>query len=130
MATTTATPADAAADRLHLLEKRFGREYRIEHCPDDPSSYFLKPKDNPPVWKATLFPLFKTRYKFKVTFGGDGSVSYEDAYALTFNRTNGSSPEQQERIHRRTKEFGEEVDRLREELRYNEENKGAGNAST
>ena len=81
------------------------------------------------MWKATLFPLFKTRYKFKVMFGGDGSVSYEDMYALTFNRTNGSSPEQQERISRQAKEFGEEVDRLREEVRYNEE-KRAGNAET
>ena len=71
--------------------------------------------------------MFKTRYKFRVTFDTDGGVSFEDEYAMTFNRANGASIEQQERINRRTREFGEEVDRLREEIRYNnKERKGRG----
>ena len=123
MATTPTTDADAE-HRLNLLEKRFGREYNITPCKDNPSSYFLKPKSNPSVLQATIFPLFKTRYKFRVTFDVDGgTVSFEDEYAMTFNRANGASPEQQERIRRRTSEFGDEVDRLREEIRYNNNNK-------
>ena len=103
-------------------------------------SYILKAKDNPSLLMATLFPMYKTRYKYKITFHhvhvggvvggeGDGSkqeekeirVSYQDVYLITFNRTNGSTPEQQMRIYNRTKAFEEQLEKLIEEIRYDKE---------
>jgi len=52
--------------------------------------------------------MYKTRYKYKVTFSspsgnGSNTAEYTDMYAITFNRTNGSTPSQQERIYKQTK---------------------------
>ena len=43
-------------------------------------------------------------------------------YAITFNRTNGSTPTQQERIYKQTKAFEEQLDKLRVELQYDPDN--------
>ena len=48
-------------------------------------------------------------------------VSYQDMYLITFNRTNGSTPEQQMRIYNRTKAFEEQLEKLIEEIRYDKE---------
>ena len=119
---------------LKLLTKRFGNEYNISSIPSANNvidEYTLKPKNNPSLLKATLFPMYKTRYKYKVTFSspsGNGSnavekVSYKDIYAITFNRTNGSTPTQQTRIYKRTKAFEEQLDKLKVELQYDHEKK-------
>lgn len=116
---------------MKLLTKRFGDEFSITPHAKDGSdnssaeSFILKPKDNPSLVKATIFPMYKTRYKFKVTFLGDDSddMTFEDMYAITFNRTNGATPEQQERIRERTQKVQDELYRLREELRYDREKK-------
>jgi len=122
---------------LKLLTKRFGNEYNISPIPSSNNvidEYTLKPKNNPSLLKATLFPMYKTRYKYKVTFSSNSTnnntnnnvsgsnavekVSYVDLYAITFNRTNGSTPIQQERIYKQTKAFEEQLDKLQVELQY------------
>ena len=128
---------------LKLLTKRFGNEYNISSIPSSNNvidEYILKPKNNPSLFQATLFPMYKTRYKYKVTFSsnnsptnnntnssGNGSnavekLSYQDLYAITFNRTNGSTPTQQTRIYKQTKAFEEQLDKLRVELQYDHDN--------
>ena len=138
---------------MKLLQKRYGMEYNITQSSLPLSlasssstntnreySYILKAKDNPSLLISTLFPMYKTRYKYKITFHhvhvggvvggeGDGSkqgekeirVSYQDMYLITFNRTNGSTPEQQMRIYNRTKAFEEQLEKLIEEIRYDKE---------
>ena len=44
-------------------------------------------------------------------------------YAITFNRTNGSTPTQQERIYKQTKAFEEQLEKLKVELQYDHEKK-------
>ena len=91
----------------------------------------LIPKDNPSLLLATLFPMYKTRYKYKLTFhtssNSSGSeviienVSYHDLYKITFNRSNGSTPQQQTKIYKRNKLFEEQLEKLIEEIRYDRE---------
>ena len=117
---------------LKLLTKRFGNEYNISPIPSSNNvidEYILKPKSNPSLLKATLFPMYKTRYKYKVTFSsptnsvnGSNAVEYVDMYAITFNRTNGSTPTQQERIYKQTKAFEEQLDKLKVELQFDHDN--------
>ena len=108
---------------VKLLTKRFGNKYVItkhttkqeeDNAAATPattkatkSSYILKPKNNPSLLKATIFPMHQIRYKYKVTFHYNYNqqqhsnnnkiedVTYEDMNAITFNRANGSTPEQQ-----------------------------------
>jgi len=149
MSEDTASPVSEY--HMKLLQKRYGMEYKITQSSlslasssstntNREYSYILKAKDNPSLLIATLFPMYKTRYKYKITFHhvhvggvvggeGDGSkqeekeirVSYQDLYLITFNRTNGSTPEQQMRIYNRTKAFEEQLEKLIEEIRYDKE---------
>ena len=126
---------------LKLLTKRFGNEYNISTIQASSTStsnnvineYILKPKNNPSLLQATLFPMYKTRYKYKVTFSsptnnntnnsGSDLVEYVDMYAISFNRTNGSTSTQQERIYKQTKAFEEQLDKLKVELQYDHDMK-------
>ena len=136
---TTETTISRKEYHLKLLTKRFGNEYNISPIPSSNNvidEYILKSKSNPSLLKATLFPMYKTRYKYKVTFSSNNSstnscngssnavekVSYVDMYKITFNRTNGSTPTQQERIYKQTKAFEEQLDKLRVELQYDHDN--------
>ena len=133
---TTETTMSREEYHLKLLTKRFGNEYNISPIPSSNNvidEYILKPKNQPSLLKATLFPMYKTRYKYKVTFssnnsptnsfnGSSNAVEYVDMYAITFNRTNGSTPTQQERIYKQTKAFEEQLDKLQVELQYDLDN--------
>jgi len=138
---TTETTMPREEYHLKLLTKRFGNEYNISSIPSSNNvidEYILKPKNNPSLLKATLFPMYKTRYKYKVTFSsnnsptnnntnnsgnGSNAVEYVDMYAITFNRTNGSTPTQQTRIYKQTKAFEEQLEKLKVELQYDHEKK-------
>ena len=122
--------------QMKLLQKRYGSEYNISQVstslnhPNE-NGYILKPKDNPSLLIATLFPMYKIRYKYKITFHMSNNsrseviienVSYQDLYKITFNRSNGSTPQQQAKIYKRNKMFEEQLEKLVEEIRYDREN--------
>ena len=93
------------------VSARFGNEYNIEF--ESPNKAILKPKDNPSVLKATLAPMYFTRFKYSITFDDRaGAVSFEDLYAITFNRSNGATPQQQQRIQDRHHAFKSQLEKM------------------
>ena len=127
------THTSACDYQMKLLQKRYGSEYNISQISStslnhpNEYEYILMPKDNPSLLLATLFPMYKTRYKYKLTFHTSSNssseviienVSYQDLYKITFNRSNGSTPQQQAKIYKRNKLFEEQLEKLIEEIRY------------
>jgi len=93
------------------VSARFGNEYNIEF--ESSNKAILKPKDNPSVLKATLAPMYFTRFKYSITFDDRaGAVSFEDLYAITFNRSNGATPQQQQRIQDRHHAFKSQLEKM------------------
>lgn len=80
-----------------LMEQEFGSDFEIVW--QSPSTVTIKPKDQPSKLQAALFPMFKTRYSYNIIFRDDGQIELKDNYAITFNRSNGATAEQQDRIH-------------------------------
>ena len=131
------TDTSSCEYQMKLLQKRYGSEYNISQSStslNHPNEYeyILIPKDNPSLLLATLFPMYKTRYKYKLTFHTSSNsssediienVSYQDLYKITFNRSNGSTPQQQTKIYKRNEMFEEQLEKLIEEIRYDREMK-------
>ena len=93
------------------VSARFRNEYNIEF--ESSKKAILKPKDNPSVLKATLAPMYFTRFKYSITFDDRaGAVSFEDLYAITFNRSNGATPQQQQRIQDRHHAFKSQLEKM------------------
>ena len=93
------------------VSARFGNEYNIEF--ESSNKAILKPKDNPSVLKATLAPMYFTRFKYSITFDDrTGAISFEDLYAITFNRSNGATPQQQRRIQDRHHAFKSQLEKM------------------
>ena len=93
------------------VSARFGNEYNIEF--ESSNKAILKPKDNPSVLKATLAPMYFTRFKYSITFGDrTGAISFKDEYAITFNRSNGATPRQQQRIQDHHHAFKSQLEKM------------------
>ena len=93
------------------VSARFGNEYNIEFESSNKAN--MKPKDNPSVLKATLAPMYFTRFKYSITFDDrTGAVSFEDLYAITFNRSSGATPQQQQRIQDRHHAFKSQLEKM------------------
>ena len=108
------------AYRGALVASRFGNEYSVEF--ESASRAILKPKDNPSVLKATLAPMYFTRFKYGISFDDrTGAVSFEDLYAITFNRSNGATPQQQKRIQDRHHAFKGQLEKLEATMEHNRE---------
>ena len=106
--------------RRALIFSRYGNDYRIEM--ESPSWATLKPKTNPSLLKATLAPMYYTRFKYRITFDDrTGAVAFEDCYAITFNRSNGATPEQQRRIQDRNRAFRDQLDQMEASLEHHRE---------
>jgi hypothetical protein len=106
--------------RRGLIFSRYGNEYRIEM--ESPTRATLKPKTNPSLLKATLAPMYYTRFKYRITFDDrTGAVAFEDCYAITFNRSNGATPEQQRRIQDRNRAFRDQLDRMEATMEHHRE---------
>ena len=108
------------AYREALVTSRFGNEYSVEF--ESATRAILKPKDNPSVLKATLAPMYFTRFKYGISFDDrTGAVSFEDLYAITFNRSNGATPQQQQRIQNRNHAFKSQLEKLEVTMEHNRE---------
>ena len=108
------------AYREALVASRFGNEYSIDF--ESATKAVLKPKDNPSVLKATLAPMYFTRFKYSIIFDDrTGAVAFEDLYAITFNRANGATPQQQQRIQDRHHAFKNQLEKLEATMEHNRE---------
>ena len=108
------------AYREALVACRFGNEYSVEF--ESATRAILKPKDNSSVLKATLAPMYFTRFKYGISFDDrTGAVSFEDLYAITFNRSNGATPQQQQRIQNRHHAFKSQLEKLEATMEHNRE---------
>ena len=108
------------AYREPLVASRFGNEYSVDF--ESATRAILKPKDNPSVLKATLAPMYYTRFKYGISFDDrTGAVSFEDLYAITFNRSNGATPQQQQRIQNRHHAFKSQLEKLEATMEHNRE---------
>mmetsp|Transcript_40805 Transcript_40805/g.75520 ORF Transcript_40805/g.75520 Transcript_40805/m.75520 type:complete len:223 (-) Transcript_40805:247-915(-) len=106
--------------RRALVARRFGKDYTVDFRSSTHAE--LKPVDNPSVLLAAIAPMFKTRFKYIIAFDdATGAVTFEDAYALNFNRANGATPEQQERIQSRHREFKDRLEKMEAEMENNYE---------
>mmetsp|Transcript_26550 Transcript_26550/g.76670 ORF Transcript_26550/g.76670 Transcript_26550/m.76670 type:complete len:221 (+) Transcript_26550:185-847(+) len=110
---------NAQVYREALVSSRF-YEYSVQF--ESSNKAILKPKDNPSVLKATLAPMYFTRFKYSITFDDrTGAVSFEDLYAITFNRSNGATPQQQQRIQDRHHAFKSQLEKMEATMEHNRE---------
>lgn len=108
------------AYREALVRSRFGNAYSVDF--ESATRAILKPRDNPSVLKATLAPMYFTRYKYGINFDDrTGAISFEDLYAITFNRSNGATPQQQQRIQDRHHAFKSQLEKLEATMEHNRE---------
>mmetsp|Transcript_24085 Transcript_24085/g.58163 ORF Transcript_24085/g.58163 Transcript_24085/m.58163 type:complete len:227 (-) Transcript_24085:20-700(-) len=106
------------AYRETLVSGRFGNEYSIKF--ESSNRAILRPKDNPSILKATLAPMYFTRFKYSITFDDrTGAISFEDLYAITFNRSNGATPQQQQRIQNRHHAFKDQLEKMEATMDHN-----------
>ncbi len=114
--------AKTTQNYMNLLTEQFSAEYSTTWMATGtgPTTFVIKPKDNPSTLSATLFPMFKTRFKYVVVFQDTGrngtTVTYKDAYAQNFSRVNGTTSEQQQRIADRNKDVEERLKRVQASL--------------
>eukprot|EP00563_Minutocellus_polymorphus_P018610 CAMPEP_0197719364 /NCGR_PEP_ID=MMETSP1434-20131217/3153_1 /TAXON_ID=265543 /ORGANISM="Minutocellus polymorphus, Strain CCMP3303" /LENGTH=220 /DNA_ID=CAMNT_0043304109 /DNA_START=175 /DNA_END=837 /DNA_ORIENTATION=- len=110
---------NAQVYREALVSSRF-YEYSVQF--ESSNKAILKPKDNPSMLKATLAPMYFTRFKYSITFDDrTGAVSFEDLYAITFNRSNGATPQQQQRIQDRHHAFRSQLEKMEATMEHNRE---------
>ena len=106
--------------REAVLEAELGAEYNIHWKTNERA--VIEPRKQPSKLQATVFPMFKTRYNYEITFHqATGEITYEDMYAITFNRCNGATPEQQERIQESRRSVGKRLTLVKSRIRQDRE---------
>jgi len=104
--------------RQHIVQQRFQDRYdnitwKSRSC------VTLTPQNNPSLLQASLFPLWKTRFKYEIQFDDTtGEVSYQDLYKITFNRSNGACPDQQLRIRKSWDALEEKLHELEAQVEF------------
>eukprot|EP00548_Thalassiothrix_antarctica_P004127 CAMPEP_0194144840 /NCGR_PEP_ID=MMETSP0152-20130528/13847_1 /TAXON_ID=1049557 /ORGANISM="Thalassiothrix antarctica, Strain L6-D1" /LENGTH=141 /DNA_ID=CAMNT_0038844855 /DNA_START=139 /DNA_END=564 /DNA_ORIENTATION=+ len=102
-----------------VVNKSFGNNYNIRWTTSSVRAV-LEPKKQPSRIGATLFPMYKTRYKYEILFNNDNDVSHKDLLSVTFNRCNGATVQQQERIFQHRKDFATLLQTMKQRIRMDQ----------
>jgi hypothetical protein len=112
-----------------IVANKFGSDYEMKWAAIKTTTFqeravVLQPKQQPSRFAATMAPMFKTRFKYEITFLLDEQkpkVTHRDLLEITFNRSNGATPQQQERISRNRQDFAELVQQLQAQIDFDQD---------
>mmetsp|Transcript_50348 Transcript_50348/g.121839 ORF Transcript_50348/g.121839 Transcript_50348/m.121839 type:complete len:118 (+) Transcript_50348:404-757(+) len=97
---TTAPQPNVPEQWKNLTDEEFSADFHIKW--KSTNVVEIQPKEEPSKLAATFLPMWKTRYSYDIIFNNAAdstTMRVKDNYAITFNRSNGATPDQQERIH-------------------------------
>mmetsp|Transcript_12619 Transcript_12619/g.18553 ORF Transcript_12619/g.18553 Transcript_12619/m.18553 type:complete len:135 (-) Transcript_12619:120-524(-) len=106
--------------RQLVVSDIFGDAYKVKWSSKNSNEAILEPKKQPSRVQATLFPMFKTRFKYGISFSAGGEVSHKDLLEITFNRSNGATVHQQERIFQNRKDFAALMKKMEQKIRMDQ----------